>query len=81
MTEYVANFQEQVANSDESRKPLKESTKNWTFLANAVCSLLFVVMINVVFILHQNNGGKVSEKIIVLIRVLCGFDCNNRVTT
>ena len=29
MTEYVANFQEQVANSDESRKPLKESMKNW----------------------------------------------------
>ena len=25
MTEYVKNFNEQVANSDESRKPLKES--------------------------------------------------------
>ena len=29
MTEYVKNFNEQVANSDESRKPLKESMKNW----------------------------------------------------
>ena len=29
MTEYVKNFKEQVANSDESRKPLKESMKNW----------------------------------------------------
>jgi len=29
MTEYVKNFQEQIANSDESRKPLKESMKNW----------------------------------------------------
>jgi hypothetical protein len=29
ITEYVANFQEQVANSDESRKPLKASMKNW----------------------------------------------------
>ncbi len=28
MTEYVKNFNEQVANSDESRKPLKESMKN-----------------------------------------------------
>ena len=27
MTEYVKNFQEQIANSDESRKPLKESKK------------------------------------------------------
>ena len=29
MTDYVKNFNEQVANSDESRKPLKESMKNW----------------------------------------------------
>ena len=29
MTEYVKSFNEQVANSDESRKPLKESMKNW----------------------------------------------------
>ena len=29
MTEYVKNFNEQVANSDESKKPLKESMKNW----------------------------------------------------
>ena len=29
MTEYVANFQEQVSNSDESRKPLKDSMTNW----------------------------------------------------
>ena len=29
MTEYVKNFQDQIANSDESRKPLKESMKNW----------------------------------------------------
>ena len=29
MTEYVKNFNEQVASSDESRKPLKESMKNW----------------------------------------------------
>ena len=29
MTEYVKNFNEQVADSDESRKPLKESMKNW----------------------------------------------------
>ncbi len=29
MTEYVKNFNEQVANSDEARKPLKESMKNW----------------------------------------------------
>ena len=29
MTEYVKNFNDQVANSDESRKPLKESMKNW----------------------------------------------------
>ena len=28
MTEYVKNFNEQVASSDESRKPLKESMKN-----------------------------------------------------
>ena len=29
MTEYVKNFNEQVANLDESRKPMKESMKNW----------------------------------------------------
>ena len=29
MTDYVKNFNEQVANSDESKKPLKESMKNW----------------------------------------------------
>ena len=29
MTEYVKNFNEQVTNSDEARKPLKESMKNW----------------------------------------------------
>ena len=29
MTEYVKNFNEQVTNSDETRKPLKESMKNW----------------------------------------------------
>ena len=29
MTEYVKNFNEQVANSDEAWKPLKESMKNW----------------------------------------------------
>jgi len=29
MTEYVKNFNNQVANSDEFRKPLKESMKNW----------------------------------------------------
>ena len=29
MTEYVKNFNEQVSNSDEARKPLKESMKNW----------------------------------------------------
>ena len=29
MTAYVANFQEQIADSDESRKPVKESMKNW----------------------------------------------------
>lgn len=29
MTVYVANFQEQIADSDEARKPLKESLKNW----------------------------------------------------
>ena len=29
ITEYVKNFNEQVANSDESKKPLKESMKNW----------------------------------------------------
>ena len=29
MTDYVKNFNEQVANSDESRKQLKESMKNW----------------------------------------------------
>ena len=29
MTEYVKNFQEQTPNSDEARKPLKESMKNW----------------------------------------------------
>ena len=30
MTEYVKNFNEQVSNSDEARKPLKESMKNWS---------------------------------------------------
>ena len=29
MTAYVANFQEQIADSDEARKSLKESLKNW----------------------------------------------------
>ena len=29
MTAYVADFQEQIADSNESRKPLKESMKNW----------------------------------------------------
>ena len=29
ITEYVKNFNEQVANSDESKKPLKDSMKNW----------------------------------------------------
>ncbi len=29
MTAYVADFQEQIADSDESRKSLKESMKNW----------------------------------------------------
>ena len=29
MTAYVANFHEQIADSDESRKPVKESMKNW----------------------------------------------------
>ena len=29
MTEYVKNFNEQVTNSDEARKPLKESMKKW----------------------------------------------------
>ena len=29
MTAYVANFQEQIADSNESRKPLKESMQNW----------------------------------------------------
>ena len=29
MTEYVKNFNEQGTNSDEARKPLKESMKNW----------------------------------------------------
>ena len=29
MTEYVKHFQEQTPNSDEARKPLKESMKNW----------------------------------------------------
>ena len=29
ITEYVKNFNEQVASSDESKKPLKESMKNW----------------------------------------------------
>lgn len=29
MTAYVSNFQEQIADSDEVRKPLKESLKNW----------------------------------------------------
>jgi len=29
MTAYVADFQEQIADSDEARKPLKESMKNW----------------------------------------------------
>ena len=29
MTEYVKNFNEQIAKSDDSRKPLKESMKNW----------------------------------------------------
>ena len=29
MTVYVKNFNEQVASSDESKKPLKESMKNW----------------------------------------------------
>ena len=29
MTEYVKNFNEQVSNSDEARKPLKERMKNW----------------------------------------------------
>lgn len=29
MMDYVKNFNEQVANSDESKKPLKESMKNW----------------------------------------------------
>ena len=29
MTSYVADFQEQIADSNESRKPLKESMQNW----------------------------------------------------
>ena len=29
MTEYVKNFQDQTPNSDEARKPLKESMTNW----------------------------------------------------